>query len=195
MASEPLQIGPAVPRHDRSAPPPGPTLEVVATGPSLTRRDFFAAVVERLRVELPEELAAFEHRATMNLLKVYYGNERVHYEVWADGQRGQLELGLHFEDGPLSTAAYLAFFDAHIVELKHELGPQLELGRWTPSWGHLYELSPLGRLDAVAVERTARRLVALIAALQPLVEEASVAPERAAAPAEPRGPWRKWRRG
>ena len=73
------------------------------------------------------------------LLKVHYGNERIHFEVWADGNRGFLEIGLHFEDGPASTAAYLAFFDARIVEIKHLLGAEVELERWTASWGHLFE--------------------------------------------------------
>ena len=161
----------------------------------LRRREFFAEVVDRLRAHLPEPFLGFQHRATMSQVKVSYGNERVHYEVWTDGQRGQMEVGLHFEDGPVSTAAYLSFFDAHIVELKHDLGPQLELERWTPSWGHLYELAPLSALDDAVAERVARRLAALIAALQPLVEAAAIPPERAAVAAEPRGPWRAWRRG
>ncbi len=183
----------------------GPTAPFATAGPTapaapraaggLTRRDFFADVVDDLRRLLPDDLATFTHRAGMNLLKVHYGNERVHFEVWTDGQRGQIEVGLHFEDGPLSTAAYLAFFDARIVELKHDLGPQLELERWTASWGHLYELHPLGRLDQAAVNRVARRLAALITALQPLVEAAAIPAERAAQAAEPRGPWRAWRRG
>ena len=193
MATQALRTPPA---PDGLIPPP---LDRTASKPSiptgLTRREFFADVVERLRAHLPDDLVAFRHRSTMNLLKVYYGNERVHYEVWTNGQMGMIELGLHFEDGPASTAAYLGHFDAHIVELKHELGPQLELERWTSSWGHLYELIPLTRLDDAVVERVARRLAALIAALQPLVEAANVPPERAALPAEPRGPWRKWRRG
>lgn len=163
--------------------------------PGLTRRDFFAAVVERLRVLLPSDLADFAHRANMNLVKVYYGNERIHYEVWTDGARGTIEFGLHFEDGPLSTAAYLAHFDQHIVELKHALGPQLELERWTASWGHLFELAPLTKLTAATVDRTAHRLAALITTLQPLVEAAGIASERSVQPTESRGPWRKWRRG
>ena len=163
----------------------------------LTRRDFFADVVVRLRALLPEELAAFEHRATINLVKLFYGNERIHYEVWTDGARGQIEIGLHFEDGPLSTASYLVHFDRHIVELKHALGPQIELERWTSSWGHLYELVPLSTLTAATVERTARRLAEMVTTLQPLVEAAGVAPERAVQAQAPgsRGPWRRWRRG
>ena len=176
--------------------PPDRAVGKASVRAGLTRHEFFADIAERLRVHLPDDLVAFRHRATMNLLKVYYGNERVHYEVWTNGQMGMIEVGLHFEDGPTSTAAYLAHFDGHIVELKHELGPQLELERWTASWGHLYELTPLTRLDDAGVERVARRLASLIAALQPLVEAANVPPERSAqTDPQPRGPWRKWRRG
>ena len=195
-AQTPYPFDPTLPAPPGAGDPPLPAPDDDATaGGGLRRRDFFAEVVERLRRHLPEHLAGFRHRATMSQVKIDYGNERVHYEVWTDGQRQQLEVGLHFEDGPISTAAYLTYFDAHIVELKHELGPQLELERWTPSWGHLYELSPLAKLDDAAAERVARRLAALIVALQPLVEAAAVPPERAALLAEPRGPWRSWRRG
>lgn len=190
MATQTLRpIGPFAP----AAPVESERERLAPTG--LTRREFFADVVDDLRQLLPDDLAAFRPRAGMNLLKIHYGNERVHYEVWTDGQRGQIEVCLHFEDGPLSTAAYLAYFDAQIVELKHHLGPQVELERWTPSWGHLYELHPLGRLDQAAVGRIARRLAALITALQPLVAAADIPAERAAQTAEQRGPWRAWRRG
>ena len=168
---------------------------IPAPSSGLTRREFFADVVDRLRDHLPNHLARFQHRATMNLVKVYFDNERVHYEVWTNGQLGVIEVGLHFEDGPVSTAAYLAYFDDRIVELKHGLGPQVELERWTASWGHLFELHPLTRLDAAVVDRTARRLAEFVTTLQPLVEAAGIPPERAAMPTEPRGPWRKWRRG
>ena len=114
---------------------------------SLNRRDFFAAIVADARANLPPELARFRHRVNSMLLKLDYGNDRVHYEVWTDGARGRVEIGLHFEDGPASTMAYLAFFDQRIVEIKHLLGPQIELERWTTSWGHLFESEQLGRLD------------------------------------------------
>lgn len=188
------------PALDPSSPPvpageAGEATGAVAPAGGLRRRDFFAEVVERLRHHLPEPLAGFQHRASMGQVKIHFGNERVHYEVWTDGQRGQIELGLHFEDGPISTAAYLAVFDAHIVELKHELGPELDLERWTSSWGHLYEIWPLSHLDAPFADTLGRRLAALIAATHPLLLAAAVPPERAAQPAEARGPWRAWRRG
>jgi hypothetical protein len=125
------------------------------------------------------------------LLKLDYGNDRIHYEVWTDGARGRVEIGLHFEDGPASTMSYLTFFDQRIVEIKHLLGPQIELERWTTSWGHLFESEQLGRLDPRFAETVARRLAAHIAILQPMVEEAAIPPaQRDVAPGE-RGPWRR----
>jgi hypothetical protein len=157
----------------------------------LNRRDFFAAVVADARANLPSELARFQHRVNSMLLKLDYGNDRIHYEVWADGARGRVEIGLHFEDGPASTMAYLAFFDQRIVEIKHLLGPQIELERWTTSWGHLFESEQLGRLDRRFAESVARRLTAQIAILQPMVEEAAIPPsQREVTPGE-RGPWRR----
>lgn len=144
----------------------------------MTRRDFFAEVTDLLHVQLADDLRGFRHHGNSMLLKIDYGNERVHFEVWPDSERGHLEIGLHFEDGPASTLAYLAFFDAHIVEIKHLLGAQMELERWTLSWGHLYETIPLGQLNQALAERVSKRLTAQITLLQPMVAEAAVAPER-----------------
>lgn len=141
---------------------------------SLSRRDFFGAVVSEARAALPPELAAFRHRANSMLLKIDYGNDRIHYEVWTDGARQRVEIGLHFEDGPASTMAYLAYFDARIIEIKHALGPHIELERWTASWGHLFESAPLGRLDQRFARIIAARLAAQITLLQPMVEVAAI---------------------
>lgn len=160
---------------------------------SLNRREFFAAVVAEVRSALPAELAGFRHRANPMLLKIDYGNERVHYEVWTDGARGRVEIGLHFEDGPASTLAYLAFFDARIVEIKHALGPEVELERWTASWGHLFESAPLGRLDRGFARSVASRLAAQIATLQPMVVEADVPAEERRESPDGGGRWRRYR--
>lgn len=158
---------------------------------ALTRRDFFAIVVKEVRSSLPPALREFRHRANSMLLKIDYGNERVHYEVWTDGGRGRAEIGLHFEDGPASTAAYLAYFDARILEIKHQLGPHVELERWTVSWGHLFESAPLVPLDRRFAKSVAARLAAQISLLQPMVEEAAVPAERSVEPTVQRGRWRR----
>lgn len=135
-------------------------------------------VVDQTRRALPVELRGFRHRANIALLKIDYGNERVHFEVWADGARRRIELGLHFEDGPASTAAYLALFDSRIVEIKHTLGWEVELERWTLSWGHLFESLPLHAMDRTLALKVADRLTHYITLLQPMVIEAGIPPER-----------------
>jgi len=162
---------------------------------ALTRREFFLDLVDELRRTLPAPLADFQLRQTASLIKIYYGNERIHFEVWTNSARGTLEVGLHFEDGPASTEDYLAFFDDRIVEIKHQLGLPVELERWTPSWGHLYEVMPLPRLDRGVVKQTGQRLSLLISMLQPLVEQAGIPPGSVVQMRQPAsGPWRGRRR-
>ncbi len=165
-----------------------------ATRRTMTRHDFFAEVVAGLRANVPEAYRDFRHRSNPLLLKVDYGNPRVHYEVWCDAEKDVLGVGLHFEDGPTSTDAYLAYFDRHILEIKHILGTAVELERWTASWGHLYEHRELRPLTDGIAREVAIRLAQLIEVLQPLVESAAIPPERSAEGGERKGPWRKWRR-
>jgi hypothetical protein len=157
----------------------------------MRRQEFLATVVDRLRHELPEELADFQVKSMSSLVKIYYGNERVHYEIMTSASRSTMEIGLHFEDGPVSTAAYLAYFDRYIVELKHELGSSIELERWTESWGHIFELESMAKLTDFQCVRTAKRLAEMITVLQPLVKAAGIPAERAAAATEYRGRWRR----
>src|SRR6185503_9337023 len=161
--------------------------------PSLSRRDFFSEIVGCLRERVPPELSHFRHSANPLLLKISYGNERIHFEVWPDNARRHVEIGLHFEDGPVSTAAYLAFFDARIVEIKHRLGAGVELERWTVSWGHLFETVPLEPLDLAFARAIADRLAEQVIFLQPMVSEAAIPPE-IRDPAASRGRWSR-RRG
>jgi hypothetical protein len=158
----------------------------VATPGAMTRRRFFDEVVGLIRSDLDAGLGNFRHSANPMQLKVHFGNERIHYEVWPDSQRGHVEVGLHFEDGPVSTAAYLAYFDARIVEIKHTLGAKVELERWTVSWGHLFEVVPLVPLDRMFAREIAGRLAAQILLLQPMIEEAAI-------PAEQRDRRSDWR--
>lgn len=160
-----------------------------------TRDAFFARVSSQLNAQVSPEHGKFTARPMFNLMKVAFNNERVHYEVAFDVTRRILEIALHFEDGPVSTAAYLRYFDQRIVELKHLLGHEIELERWTLSWGRIFEIWPLESLERPIADRVAARLASYIAVLQPLVGAANVRPERSAEHIEYRhGPWRRHQR-
>jgi len=139
--------------------------------PRLTRKEFFYDVIEKTRQALPDELKTFNTSATMNLAKLYYGNYRLHYEVWTDARDNQIEVGLHFEAGEESTDRLIAYFDRYIVEIKHELGVETELERWTRTWGHLYQVIPYQPLTASLADDIANRLSRMIAIAQPILEE------------------------
>ncbi len=145
-----------------------------STTTQLTRRDFFHDVAELLNQVLPEPLQGFQVMTTRNLIKVSYGHARIHYEVWANARDRHIEIGLHFEDGPESTERLLRFFDEHIVEIKHELGPGFELERWTNSWGHLFQLLPYQPLTDDLTREITIILAKMIGVLQPLLVEAGV---------------------
>ena len=139
---------------------------------------FFDRVAAKLGTSLPLELKTFSSKPAFNLMKIAYENDRVHFEVAFDVTRETMEIALHFEDGPVSTAAYLLYFDRRIVELKDHLGPEIDLERWTMSWGRIYEIWPLETLDREVADRAAARLHEYITVLQPLLYAASIAPER-----------------
>lgn len=146
-----------------------------AKAPAYNRVAFFADIARYLRVELPAGLRDFQIRQTPFLMKLYYQNERVHFEVWVDSLRQQIEIGLDFEDGAESTAAYLAFFDGRIVEIKERIGPAVELERWTKTWGHFVEVYPIEPLTRDRALMIADRMVTFMTVLQPLVDEANIA--------------------
>jgi hypothetical protein len=148
------------------------------TIPMATRKDFYSGIARRLMTLLPPELRDFRHRGEFNLMKVWFDHYRVHYEVVLDQQINKIELGLHFEDGPASSLAFLALLDRRILEIKDHLGPGIELERWTQSWVRLYELRPLVAIDDRVCDECAKRLAAMIAYLQPIIAESGIRLER-----------------
>jgi len=146
--------------------------------PVQARKAFFAGIVRELKASLPVEYRGFRHRGDFNLMKVWFDHYRVHYEVVIDQQIGMIEIGLHFEDGPASTLGFLALLDAHILEIKDRLGPEIELERWTQSWGRIYDLRPLTTLDERITAPCGKRLVELITILQPMIESSGIRLER-----------------
>jgi hypothetical protein len=106
-------------------------------------------------------------------MKLYYRNHKLHYEIWTNGRDQHIEIGLHFENGPESTEALIRFFDQHILEIKHELGPEIDLERWTNSWGRIFQLLPYQPLTEPLAEEVGDRLRDMIVVLQPLLDEAT----------------------
>ena len=78
---------------------------------------------------------------------------------------------MHFEADKLTNDALLAHFDARAVEIHAELGPRIEIERWTNSWSRVHQVVPYKSLDAALVDVIAKKLARMIVVLQPMLAE------------------------
>ena len=97
----------------------------------------------------------------------------LHYEVVTLGERrGVLEIGLHFESRhDAENARLLDGFMQHLVEIKAELGDQVEAEMWDKGWTKVYETIPLETMNAAYLDQVADRLAQMIVVLQPILEQ------------------------
>ena len=129
------------------------------------------AIPDAVRPHLPPALRDFQWHARAWLVQIHYGQPAVHYEVWSMQYRNLLELGLHFEQrDPAANARLLAYFDAHAIAIKAELGERVEVEPWDKGWAKVYETWPLKPFELPFVEKVASRLAQMIAYLQPLLD-------------------------
>ncbi len=134
---------------------------------------FQVSLVDKTRKLLPRRLKNFEPRSFFSILKLSYRNPRLHYEVWVRGQEKLVEVGLHFEADKATNDELLAYFSSRTIEIHHELGPRIEIERWTNSWSRVHEVVPYTALDEALVDTLAARLAKMIAVLQPMLEDHS----------------------
>ncbi|HVL32316.1 MAG TPA: hypothetical protein VM600_01910 [Actinomycetota bacterium] len=150
-------------------------------------RAFFDTVADLLVGFLPPDKRAFHHQVTSRSCKVWYADERVHYEVQLIGRAPlraagfdlaeALEVGLHIEH---STAAQSEAFLGSIAagsRWRRALGGDVVAGAFAgrkehaARWRRISELWPGPGLDSdeAAVE-AAERLARYISVLQPLID-------------------------
>jgi hypothetical protein len=133
-------------------------------------QEFLRAVTERVREALPPELRDFQVIGPMaSLVKLHYGDRRVHYELWVQQKRGIVEVGLHFEGDPARNARSLEALSRHYAEIASALGPGVEPEQWTESWTRIHLTLPLAPLEEPFAAQVAERAAALIQALEPMV--------------------------
>ena len=133
-------------------------------------QQFQVALVEKTRKQLPRALKNFEPRSFFSTVKISYQNPKLHYEVWVRGPERLIEIGLHFEADKPTNDALLAYFDARAIEIHAELGPHVEIERWTNSWSRVHQVMPYKSLDAPLVDLIAKELARMIAVLQPMLD-------------------------
>jgi hypothetical protein len=133
--------------------------------------EFFDALRLALAARLPVQLRGFEtSRGRGRLLKLDYGHDEIHYEVWHHQATERLEIGLHFEGSAELNSDAHAFFRSRMVEVKRGL-PRAELEPWDRGWARLYETVPASELTDRVMTWAAERLAAYITNLQPMLDQ------------------------
>lgn len=155
--------------------------------------EFLEGVLTQVRAGLPDEFGDFQARRQGHLIKLWYGEPRLHYEVWSVGGRELIEAGLHFEAAAEVNARLLRWFDPHIVALKAALDGAVDLEQWTPAWGHLYHVYPAPALTPALQREISGWLARLIPLAEPLLRAALAEMGPVAALVSQPRDWAAWR--
>ncbi len=102
-----------------------------------------------------------------SMLKVWYGNRALHFEISWRPKLGQIELGLHFEADPLTNARLLGAMRERSALIERRLGVAARLEEWDRGWTRIWEQLPSDGDDVVGA--VAPRLAAYITTLEPLL--------------------------
>ena len=108
-------------------------------------------------------------RRITTLTKLYYDRPSVHYEVWIQRRRKEVELGLHFEGDPESNFRHLAALSQRSGEIRSSLGPDVEIEQWDRGWTRAHETLPLEPLTDDFLIEVSFKLSGMIRALEPIL--------------------------
>ena len=133
-------------------------------------REFLEALVELVRQQLSPELRDFQVTASpMSLVKLHYGRPTIHYEVWVQKRRGEVELGLHFEGDAESNRRHLELLSRRRDAIRSALGPGVDAEPWDRGWTRVHETVPLEPLNDDFLIELSFKLSAMIRTLEPML--------------------------
>ncbi len=139
---------------------------------TLKTKEFLAEATELARMQLPADLRDVHVAGpTGSLVKLHYGEPKVHYEVWIRRRAGTVEVGLHFESTPEVNARYLEELTSRHAAALESLGAEVEPEQWTASWTRVHQHFAFSSLDEDLLMVVSGRLSQMVRVLEPAVRE------------------------
>lgn len=160
---------------------------------TLRQTDFLDTIPAHLRVGLPADWQAFQARRQSHLLKLWYTEPRLHYEVWPVAGRGLIEVGLHFEATADVNKRLLDWFDPHMVALAAAVDGAVELEQWTAAWGHIFHVFHAPSLTVEMQAAVIDWLTRFIPVAEPVLQTALAELGPITATTTRRRDWSAWR--
>lgn len=129
------------------------------------------ALPDLIRRKVPVALRDFRFGARWAyLMKIYYGNELIHYEASHRSKARTVEVGLHFESDELTNARLLGAFRSHARAIGRRL-PDARLEEWDRGWTRIWEPVSYERYDAELRDALADRIARYITVLEPILRD------------------------
>jgi hypothetical protein len=134
--------------------------------------EFLESLVELVRQQLPPQLQDFTVVGpTRNLVKIHYGIPAVHYEVWVQRRRWEMEIGLHFESDRLTNIRYMELLKSRVDEIKFILGPRFSVENWDRGWTRAHETVVLEAFTDDFVVESSFKLSSMMRTLEPILTQ------------------------
>jgi hypothetical protein len=135
----------------------------------MEQRALLKTLPDLIRPNVPATLRDFRSGARWAyLMKIFYGNEAIHYEASHRAKAHIVEIGLHFESDELTNARLLGAFRAHERAIRRKL-PGARLEEWDRGWTRIWEPVTYERFDEELRDRLADALARYITVLEPIV--------------------------
>lgn len=112
----------------------------------------------------------FRSSSGFGLVKIHFGNQKLHYEANHQARSQTIEIGLHFEADRFTNARLLGAFRVHAKRIEREL-PGARLEEWDKGWTRIWEPVAYQELDAAFQREVAERLARYIKVLEPMLRD------------------------
>lgn len=130
----------------------------------------FKGLPRFVRSLMSSDLRAFSTASGWGLVKIIYGNPRLHYEANHQARSQTIEVGLHFEADRFTNARLLGAFRMHQTKIERAL-PTARLEAWDKGWARIWEPIAYEELDAKLQRNVADRLARYIRVLEPMLRD------------------------
>lgn len=104
------------------------------------------------------------------MVKLWFGNKDLHYELGVYHTRKVVELGLHFETDALTNQLLLGALKGHAKAIAKKL-PDARIESWDKGWARVWEPIPLERFDEPYSARLTKTLARYVRVLEPILED------------------------
>lgn len=131
-------------------------------------RSLLAGIPRLVRGLVPPDLRDAEARSGFGLVKLHYGNPKIHYEANHQARSTSVEVGLHFEADGFTNARLIGAFRVHARLIARDL-PNARIETWDKGWARVWEPVGYEALDRDLQRDVAERLARYIAVLEPLL--------------------------